>query len=63
MLILDEATEHEIIAAIDRLFAERTRILVSHRPATLAAADMRFELAGGRLSLATGQHTSRSASV
>ena len=48
---VDEATEREVITAIDRLFAGRTRILVSHRPSTLAEADLHFELADGRLSL------------
>ncbi|MCY1463834.1 lipid A export permease/ATP-binding protein MsbA [compost metagenome] len=46
---VDEATEREVIAAIDRLFAERTRILISHRPSTLAEADLRFELEDGNL--------------
>ncbi len=47
---VDEATEREVIAAIDRLFAGRTRILISHRPSTLAEADLRFELVDGCLS-------------
>ncbi|WP_025126284.1 ABC transporter ATP-binding protein [Pseudomonas sp. PH1b] len=46
---VDEATEREVIEAIDRLFAGRTRILISHRPSTLAHADLRFELQGGVL--------------
>ena len=33
----------------DRLFAGRTRILISHRPSTLADADLRFELLDGVL--------------
>ena len=45
----DEATEREVIEAIDRLFAGRTRILISHRPSTLADADLRFELLDGVL--------------
>ena len=48
---VDESTEREVIAAIDRLFAGRTRILVSHRPSTLAEADLRLELQDGRLSV------------
>ncbi|MDR2188512.1 MAG: ABC transporter ATP-binding protein/permease [Azonexus sp.] len=48
---VDAATEREVIAAIDHLFAGRTRILVSHRPSTLAAADLRFELTDGCLSV------------
>lgn len=46
---VDEATEREVIAAIDQLFAERTRILISHRPSTLAEADLHLRLEQGRL--------------
>ncbi|MFJ2483454.1 ABC transporter ATP-binding protein [Pseudomonas sp. NPDC087598] len=46
---VDEATEREVIEAIDRLFAGRTRILISHRSSTLADADLRFELLDGVL--------------
>ncbi|WP_454863802.1 ABC transporter ATP-binding protein [Pseudomonas hormoni] len=53
---VDEATEREVIEAIDRLFAVRTRILISHRPSTLADADLRFELLDGVLTSKTVQH-------
>lgn len=53
---VDEATEREVIAAIDRLFAGRTRILISHRPSTLADADLRFELLDGVLTSKTVLH-------
>lgn len=53
---VDEATEREVIEAIDRLFAGRTRILISHRPSTLAAADLRFELLDGVLISKTVLH-------
>lgn len=46
---VDEATEAAIIAEVDALFAGRTRILISHRTATLAGCDLRVRLAGGRL--------------
>ena len=46
---VDESTEREVIAAIDRLFAGRTRLLISHRPSTLAAADLHLELQDGQL--------------
>jgi ATP-binding cassette subfamily B protein len=46
---VDEATEREVIAAIDQLFAGRTRILISHRASTLAEVDLRFELVDGQL--------------
>jgi ATP-binding cassette subfamily B protein len=56
VLILDEATaavdaagEARLIAEIDRLFAGRTRIVVSHRAAPLADADLVLELVEGRL--------------
>lgn len=56
LLVLDEATsqvdehtEREVIAAIDHLFADRTRILVSHRASTLADAGLRLTLRDGRL--------------
>ena len=53
---VDEATEREVIEAIDRLFVGRTRILISHRPSTLADADLRFELLDGVLTSKTVQH-------
>lgn len=46
---VDEATEREVIAAIDQLFAGRTRILISHRPSTLADADLHLQLQDGQL--------------
>lgn len=47
---VDETTEQQVIAAVDRLFAGRTRILISHRPSTLAGADRRLLLQNGHLS-------------
>ncbi|MCO7513922.1 ABC transporter ATP-binding protein/permease [Pseudomonas guariconensis] len=46
---VDEATEREVIAAIDQLFAGRTRILISHRASTLADADLHLHLGDGQL--------------
>ena len=46
---VDEATERDVIAAIDQLFAGRTRILISHRASTLAEADLAFRMEQGRL--------------
>ena len=46
---LDRGTETRIAEAIDALFAGRTRLVISHRPQTLAGADLVFELAGGKL--------------
>ena len=48
---VDEATEAAIIAEVDALFAGRTRILISHRAATLVGCDLRVSLEGGRLDL------------
>lgn len=53
---VDEATEREVIAAIDQLFIGRTRILISHRPSTLADADLRFEMLDGVLTSKTVLH-------
>ncbi|NBA94979.1 ABC transporter ATP-binding protein [Pseudomonas sp. R5(2019)] len=55
---VDEATEREVIAAIDGLFAGRTRILISHRPSTLADADVRLELVDGQLKRIEVAHAS-----
>ena len=56
VLILDEATsgvdtetELAIGAAIDRLFAGRTRIVIGHRSTLSGGADLAFEVADGRL--------------
>ncbi|WP_432695647.1 ABC transporter ATP-binding protein [Marinobacterium sp. YM272] len=46
---VDEETEQQVIAAVDRLFAGHTRILISHRPSTLANADLRLLLQNGQL--------------
>ena len=56
VLILDEATsavdvetESSIGAAIDSLFPDRTRLVISHRAETLAGADPIFDMKGGVL--------------
>ncbi|MBY4676626.1 ABC transporter ATP-binding protein [Marinobacterium arenosum] len=54
---VDEATEREIIAAVDRLFAGRTRILISHRLSTLADADLYLRLNRGTLSVESKSET------
>lgn len=46
---VDTATEAAIGAAIDRLFAHRTRIVIGHRSTLPQDADLVFEVAGGRL--------------
>jgi len=53
VLILDEATSaldlgasRRISAAIDTLFGDRTRIVISHHPETLSGADIVLELSG-----------------
>lgn len=56
VLILDEATsavdretESSIGAAIDKLFPDRTRLVISHRAETLAGADPIFDMKDGAL--------------
>jgi ATP-binding cassette subfamily B protein len=44
---VDEAVEVQVIAAVDRLFAGRTRILISHRASALARADIHVRLDQG----------------
>ncbi|MEZ5593827.1 MAG: ATP-binding cassette domain-containing protein [Gammaproteobacteria bacterium] len=63
VLILDEATsavdtqtEAEIIKAVDQLFADRTRLLISHRSETLQGADVVLELIGGYLIRRIARH-------
>lgn len=46
---VDEATEAEVIANVNRIFVGRTRILISHRASTLSSADLRIELKQGQL--------------
>lgn len=46
---VDEATEARIIRAIDALFGSRTRIVISHRKATLLGVDRLIEIEEGRL--------------
>jgi len=51
---VDEATEQEIIRAVDNLFADRTRILISHRASTLQGADMLAKLRDAQLHVQQG---------
>ena len=44
-----EATEAAVIAEVDALFADRTRILVSHRAATRVGCELELRLEAGRL--------------
>ncbi|MDI5980187.1 ABC transporter ATP-binding protein [Amycolatopsis magusensis] len=46
---LDTATEAEVTAALDRALRGRTRLIVAHRAATAAAADLVAWLDGGRI--------------
>jgi ATP-binding cassette subfamily B protein len=46
---VDEATEVQIVTAVDRLFEGRTRIVISHRESTLLGADRFLELREGKL--------------
>jgi ABC-type bacteriocin/lantibiotic exporter with double-glycine peptidase domain len=58
ILVLDEATsaidletEAWISDEIDRLFPDRTRIVVTHRPQTLANAEIIYRIVDGRIVL------------
>ncbi|NHA13863.1 ABC transporter transmembrane domain-containing protein [Thioalkalivibrio sp. XN279] len=62
LLLLDEATsaldaesERQVQAALDRLMAERTTIVIAHRLATVLKADQIVVLEQGKL-VATGTH-------
>ncbi|MBX3283730.1 MAG: ABC transporter ATP-binding protein [Actinobacteria bacterium] len=62
VLILDDATsavdptkEHEIRDALTQVMANRTTIVIAHRPATIALADRVVLVAGGRI-VADGTH-------
>lgn len=46
---VDEQTEQEIISAVDQLFADCTRVLISHRSSTLSGADQVLLLKDGRV--------------
>ncbi len=46
---VDAATEARLITEIDQLFADTTRIVISHRPSTLQQADMLVTIESGAL--------------
>jgi len=46
---VDETTEQQVISAIDQLFPDTTRILISHRPSTLQGCDQHWLLEQGQL--------------
>jgi ATP-binding cassette subfamily B protein len=46
---VDRATEARIVEAIDALFPDRTRLVISHRAETLQGAEQVLTLEGGRL--------------
>ena len=48
---VDEATEAQIIAQVDALFGDCTRILISHRAATVAGADLPVQLVAGKFEI------------
>ena len=67
VLILDEATsavdrdtEARLIAAVDDLFAGRTRIVISHRGEALAGADQVFQIERGAFHPADTAHLAES---
>lgn len=61
ILILDEATsavdsetERQLIVDIDRLFGERSRLIVSHRPEPLFNADWMLIISDGKIKMERG---------
>lgn len=46
---VDQAMEQKMISAVDQSFAGITRIIISHRPTTVAQPDLRLSLVDGRL--------------
>jgi subfamily B ATP-binding cassette protein MsbA len=61
LVILDEATsavdevvEREVLAAVDELFGDRPRLLISHRPSALAHCDLLLSIDDGQLRLQEG---------
>jgi ATP-binding cassette, subfamily B, bacterial len=46
---VDSKTEMQLVREIDNLFAHTTRIIVSHRPSTIAGADMLVTINQGQL--------------
>jgi ATP-binding cassette subfamily B protein len=61
LVILDEATsavdeevEREVLAAVDELFGDRTRLLISHRPSALAHCELLLSIDDGQLRLQEG---------
>ncbi len=46
---VDPATESMIVAALDKLFASRTVVVIAHRPATAARCERVVEMSGGRV--------------
>jgi thiol reductant ABC exporter CydD subunit len=46
---LDPSTEREVVAAIERLCADRTALIVAHREAAIRGADRVLELRAGQL--------------
>ncbi len=54
---VDETTEQQVIGAIDALFPNTTRILISHRPSTLQGCDQHWLLEQGQLvNVTEGEH-------
>jgi ATP-binding cassette subfamily B protein len=55
---VDATTELRMVREIDRLFADSTRIIVSHRPSTLANADLMVGINEGCFTIETAAQTS-----
>ncbi|MCZ6831517.1 MAG: ABC transporter ATP-binding protein [Gammaproteobacteria bacterium] len=55
---VDATTEAQLITEIDRLFADTTRLVISHRPSTLQNADLMVTIESGELRV-TGRTAER----
>lgn len=60
---VDEATEARVMAAVDALFGQCTRIVISHRAATLRGCALCLHLQAGRLVAAQWEATGQAASA
>ena len=55
ILLLDEATEHHVQAALEHLMQNRTTLIIAHRLATVKHADVIVVMENGEIK-ATGSH-------
>ena len=54
---VDEAVEREVLEAVDELFGDRTRLVISHRRSALEKCDLLLSIADGQLQVHGGAVT------